>query len=141
MMLGIGQYALLSSYAQTREIPVSVQKAIGHLLVHSTKTFTFTPAVKDALQFIDWLSANREVTVTLDDDLYKQISLASSLCVKPALESYRRGSGRRSKVPAYYRDGYFLASLLGGGYVVNWVRQHEKYREYKSLSSNGSVAS
>ena len=48
MMLGIGQYALLSSYAQTREIPVSVQKAIGHLLVHSTKTFTFTPAVKDA---------------------------------------------------------------------------------------------
>lgn len=143
MMLSAGQYSLLRSYADTREIPVSVQSAINHLVLHSENALAPAPKVEEAIGFIDWLSANEEITVTLDENLYTQIGLASKLCEGVAKEHYTSGFGKRKKVPKYYRDGFFLASLLGNDYVVDWAQRHERFGQYKAimaLRSRGTVS-
>ncbi len=130
MMLGVGQLELLRHYAGSREIPVTPQKAIIHLLNHEPDGFEVTPEVEEAINFVDFLSDREEATLTVREDTLRRLRRNSKHFSQVAYRLYQRGGGARSKLPEYYRNGVYLLCLLGSKFLVDYSRAHPKYGDY-----------
>ena len=132
IMVSKGQVAALKSFAVSQPFSPSIQKLVSHLLEGERPAFKLEPETEEAIGFIDWLSENREFALTVRDEIRAKVDSESSgspMCDK-AWEHYRKNGGKRKKLPIFYRNGFFLTTLLGHTYVAHWARTHERFSEY-----------
>lgn len=139
MMIGGGHLQVLRAFAESQAIPVTTQRAIGFLSSSPQGTFTPTPEVEEALSFLDWLSSNQEVALTIKEELWEKIRVQSETYRDVAWEFYSKRTGRKRKsVPRYYLTGFFLTASLSSDFLRRWANEHPKFDEYKRQVSKGS---
>lgn len=130
---------MLRAFASSRDFPVTVQSVVHTLLRRQRTNFEVTPEVEKALSLIDLLSGNREFALTISEDVQHGINDDSENVSELAWGFYRKGGGKRKKLPIFYRHGFFLLTLLGSDYLVEWASAHPNFAEYQKVNELSTV--
>lgn len=144
LMIGVGQLQVLQTFAAALPVKnVSVQQVVLTLLDRERPPFIPSVEVDEAIAFIDWLSRNEEFALTVSDWVCRRVSQESTTLCEIAWKFYKNGGKKRKKLPAYYRNGLFLLTLIGRDYIVRWAHEHPKFTDFQVVArvSNSEMAS
>ncbi len=139
-MVGKGHWELLKSFAESQKFSPSIQKVVLYLLEQERPLFRITPEIEETLGFVDWLSNGEESALTVRDDVRLRVDTESSVSTMrdEAMKHYKKNDGKRKKLPIFYRNGYFLLTLLGNDFLKQWAPMHSRFVEYQKAKQTSS---